>query len=163
MKYIIAILILISPSCILMSKGSCKCFPVTSEEVTQWGGNHWIVLKQAGTYKSLRGTVMMWFDGEPMDDALVEIFDKPDYLLCEWKPNSPNCCTTNPPAEQHRVAVCRTGKDGRFCFTKIPTGKYELRVSKDKEWNVVHAYVVIDPNSRVSRNKGIVVKMDIGD
>jgi hypothetical protein len=105
----------------------------------------------------------MWVDGKPVGDALVEIFDKPDYLLCEWEPNNPRGCTTNPPAEQRRVAACRTGKDGRFCFGDIPAGKYELRVSKDGGWNVVHAYVVVDPNSRASKDGGIVIKMTVGD
>ena len=161
MKPLLAILVLISLAAFQGKKG-CKCAPAASDETTRWGGNHWIVYKEDGTYKSISGNVVMQIGGS-LDDALVEIFDKPDYLLCEWKPTNPHRCTSNPPADQTRVAACKTGKDGRFCFTNIPAGKYELRVSKDGEWNVVHAYVSVNPNSRVSKSGRIVVEMTVGD
>lgn len=99
---------------------------------------------------------------EKMDDALVEIFDKPDYLLCEWRPGNPNRCTADAPAGQRRVAACKTGKDGRFCFSDIPAGSYEVRVSKGSGWNVAKVYVVVEPKGRGSKSGGIVVEMEVG-
>ncbi len=163
MKTFVALFCLISMVAFPLGGEGCKCSPATSEEVTRWGGNHWVVNKPGGKYKAISGKVVMWVDEKPMDEALVEVFDKPDYLLCEWEPNNPHGCTTKPPVEQRRVAACTTGKDGRFCFSNIPAGKYELRVSKDGSWNVVHAYVVVVPNTRVSNNEGIVIEMTVGD
>ena len=102
-------------------------------------------------------------DEKSLEDALVEVFDKPEYLLCEWEEFNPNKCTTKPPHEQRRVAACTTGKDGRFCFSAIHAGTYELRVSKDGQWNVVHAHVTVDPNAGAAAGRGIIVEMSFGD
>lgn len=96
------------------------------------------------------------------DDLLVELFDQPDYLLCEWKPNNPDRCTTKPPDDQRRLAACRTGKDGKFCFDNLPAGTYELRISKSKDWSPTHVYVVVDPKDPKSTNTPIEASLNIG-
>jgi hypothetical protein len=106
---------------------------------------------------------MTWFNDEPLDGALVEVFDRPDYLLCEWEEGNPRGCTIRPPAGQRRVAACVTGEGGKFCFDGLPAGRYELRASRDGQWNVLHAYVVVNPRDRAGRRGGIVLGMTVGD
>ena len=163
MRFLATILMTISLGFTLPNNLMCECKPATSEETTRWGGNHWIADRQRGTYQSINGRVVRLVDKKKMDDALVEVFDHPDYLLCEWEKFNPNKCTTEAPSEQHRIAACKTGKDGKFCFSDIATGSYELRVSRDGQWNVVHLYVVVDPNNAGSESKGITVEMTLGD
>ena len=71
-----------------------------------------------------------------MDGALVEVFDKPDYLVSD-KPWAEK-------PEQKLLRNCVTSADGKFCFRGLPAGTYELRISKDQGWNVTHVYVVVD-------------------
>jgi hypothetical protein len=161
MKSLIVLLLFIPLATFTPSTKGCNCSPAQGD-TTRWGGNEWIAYKQARTYQVINGKVVGAVGGQGMDDVLVEIFDKPEYLLCEWKDYNSNKCTTDPPAEQRRVAACATGKDGKFCFSNIPAGRYELRVSKDGSWNVVRAYVIVDPSGRYSRRGGIVIEMTVG-
>ena len=143
----------------LMSPVSrCTCTAVDSNVTTRWGGNEFIVLKQAHAVKALIGTVGIPLS-ELSDDVLVEVFDQPDYLICEWLNKNPNNCTTTPPENQRRIAACTTGKDGRFCFENLPAGKYELRASKGQSWNPTHIYVVVAPSGT---KKSIEVPMHVG-
>jgi protocatechuate 3,4-dioxygenase beta subunit len=119
----------------------CKCHAPDKEETTHWGGNEMIVMKEENSYRQLRGTIEM-SDGSLLKDALVEVFDHPDYLL-----DSSHSRREGPP-EQKRVAVCRTAADGKFCFRNLPPGKYELRSSLGSGWNVTHVYVVLDGQSK---------------
>ena len=162
MKPIPALLTLILIFAFPFGGTSCRCSSAP-DEVTRWGGNHWIAYKQPGTYKTVSGKVVTSISDKAIEDALVEVFDNPAYLLCEWKENNRDKCTMTPAAQQRRVAACATGKDGRFCFRNIPAGEYELRVSKDGSWNVIHAYIVVDLNRRTHSNSGIVVEMSLGD
>jgi hypothetical protein len=139
----------------------CDCTRVTSKETTRLGGNEWIAYKEKGEYRRISGVVQMRLP-ELRENILVEIFDRPNYLLCNWRPGNPNKCSTNPPEHQRRIAACRTGKDGRFCFGYLPVGTYELRVSKDQGWSPTHVYVVVDPNSRKSAKRGLQVSLNIG-
>lgn len=118
--------------------GECKCRPPENGETTHWGGNQSIVLMEKRSYRELEGIVQS-YDGKPIEHALVEVFDNPEYLL-EHGP-----IASRP--TQKRVRVCRTAADGKFCFTELPSGEYELRSSLDIGWNVTHVYVVIDKNT----------------
>ena len=146
----------------LISVKKCGCRAAASNETTRVGGNEWVVYKEPGVHQRVKGVVRMPLP-ELQEDLLVEVFDKPDYLLCEWKPNNPNRCTMTPSDDQRRLAACRTGKDGEFCFDNIPAGSYELRVSKSQEWSPTHVYLVIDPKDPKSTNKPIEVSLRIGN
>ena len=37
---------------------------------------------------------------------------------------------TEDDSAQKRLAGCEIGEDGKFCFTKLPAGKYAVRVSQ---------------------------------
>ena len=94
---------------------------------------------------------------KPLEGALVEVFTHPEYLLIETpidKRGRPN---------QRRVAACRTGADGKFCFAGLPAGKYELRSSSEDTatgWNASQVYVILNPRSR--RKKELIVEMTLG-
>jgi len=139
----------------------CGCTSVKSKETTREGGNMWLVSQEEGTFKSIAGKVQD-LSGADMESALVEVFDKPDYLLCEYVPNNPNNCTTKSPETQRRKAACRTGKDGAFCFKKLKAGKYELRISKGVEWNVFHTVVAVNPKDVDAKDGGIEIIMSVG-
>lgn len=139
----------------------CDCRAAASNETTRAGGNEWIVYKELGVHRRIEGIVRMPLP-ELQEEILVEVFDNPDYLLCEWKPENPNRCMMTPSGDQRRLAACRTGKDGKFCFESIPAGSYELRVSKDQGWSPTHVYLVIDPKDPKSTNKPIKVSLRIG-
>ena len=143
-------------------KPTCGCKSAAPNATTRWGGNEWIAYRQTGVFKSIRGQVVMPL-AELNNDILVEVFDQPDYLICEWQDRNPNNCTTTPPANQRRIAACATGKDGQFCFTNLPPGNYELRISKNGEWSPTHVYVSVDPTNRKSTAKPIEVTLKIGN
>jgi hypothetical protein len=131
----------------------CKCHAPDKDETTHWGGNEMVVVKEENSYRQLRGTIEMSVGG-PLKDALIEVFDHPDYLLDlshtgrEGRP------------EQKRLAVCRTTADGKFCFRGLPPGKYELRSSVNTGWDVTHVYVVLD--KKVGQGKALRVLMHLG-
>lgn len=159
MKRLAAVLVLISTSALHAGGRGCRCS--RSDESTRRGGNEWVVIAQRRAYREMSGKVASP-DGGGMGGALVEVFDRPEYLLCEWEPGKPNDCTTEPPAKQRRLAACVTGDDGRFCFENLAPGRYELRVSYGSGWNVTHVYVVVDPKGRASSSRYITVGLTLG-
>src|SRR5580658_6575315 len=58
----------------------CKCRRASEKESTRPGGNEMVIFVEEKNYRELRGTVQLR-DGQPVENALVEIFDKPEYLL----------------------------------------------------------------------------------
>ena len=114
---------------------------------------------EEGVFKTIHGKLDIPL-AEFNDDVLVEVFDQPDYLICEWLEKNPNNCTTTPPDKQRRIAACVTRKDGTFCFSNLPPGKYELRLSKGAEWSPTHVLVKVDPQRGSS--KPIEVRLNLG-
>ena len=159
MKIVVGLLGLAVSITVIGSAAKCKC--QSTNESTRDGANEWVVYQEPVIHKRVEGVVVEPA-GVPQQDALVEIFDQPDYLMCEWRANNPNGCSPNPPANQRRLGVCKTAKDGKFCFDNIPTGKYELRISKDRSWTITHVYLVIDPNDSNSSKSRINVSMRPG-
>jgi hypothetical protein len=133
-------------------RGDCKCHKLEKDDKTRWGGNEAIVIAPEHHFREIKGTVET-FQNQKMEDALVEVFDKPDYLV------------TNKPwaekPEQNRLRSCVTSRDGKFCFRALPSGIYEVRVSKDQGWNVTHIYVVVDGKA-AGKTEQLHVMMDIG-
>ena len=133
--------------------GDCKCHRPDKGETTHWGGNQVVVFVEEKSYRELQGKVEM-FDGRPVENALVEVFDHPDYLLDRSASNFKE------PPEQKRLGVCRTASDGKFCFRGLRSGKYELRSSFGSGWNVTHVHVALD--RKAGQHKGIQVEMSLG-
>jgi hypothetical protein len=141
--------LLVGPSVL----GDCKCGAPDKGETTRWGGNEMIVVKEESSFRKLEGRVQM-SDDRTLENALVEVFDHPDYLLDRSHSRNEG------PPEQKRLAACRTAKDGKFCFRNLPAGKYELRSSLGSGWNVTHVYVVLDKHSK--RDEKLKVLMLLG-
>jgi hypothetical protein len=131
--------------------GDCKCHRPNKEETTRQGANMVIVEVEKEPYRQLEGTIGM-YDDRKIENALVEAFDNPDYLLDE------NHSQKRP--EQKRLAACVTADDGKFCFRNLPSGKYELRSSLDGGWNITHIYVVVD--KKAGKHKPLHVTMSVG-
>jgi hypothetical protein len=132
---------------VLSSKRSCKCSPAAASDQTNWGNGN-VIIKKEQLFKSLRGTIIAAGDLKPLAGVLVEVYDKPEGLLMDFRERESR------KAKQRRIAACITGADGQFCFDNIPFGKYELRSSKPIEWNPTSVYVVVDPkNPRSVRSK----------
>ncbi|MGB6835672.1 MAG: carboxypeptidase-like regulatory domain-containing protein [Candidatus Acidiferrum sp.] len=112
-----------------------------------------VVYVEEKTYRELRGTVKM-HEGQPVENALVEIFDKPEYLLDH------SIVSANNRPKQRRLATCVASADGKFCFPNIGNGKYELRSSSGSGVNVTHVYVVID--KQTGEKKDLSVEMTLG-
>jgi hypothetical protein len=146
----LALLAVVSAPSVL---GDCQCKHPDKGETTHWGGNEMVVFAEKNPHKQLRGFVQMP-SGQPAEGALVEIFTHPEYLLS----NLPNATRDRP--EQRRVAACRTGVNGRFCFRGLAKGAYELRSSIDSGWDVTHIHVLVDPQNGGADN--IKVMMHLG-
>ena len=62
--------------------------------------------------------------------------------------------------KQHRLSACITSKDGRFCFSDLPDGKYELRSSLGTGIDVTHVIVVV--KKKAGKTKTLEVEMHVG-
>jgi hypothetical protein len=162
-KLVLAALILASLGFVSSGGQACRCTSAP-EETTRWGGNEFDVYNEGGIYKTIEGSVRLNSSSSESDleGILVEVFDKPDWLLCDVRPNNPNHCTTRPPSDQRRVAACTTRRGGEFCFKGLPAGSYELRISKDGQWSPAHVYLVVDPKAAEATNKPLKVELVLG-
>jgi hypothetical protein len=131
--------------------GDCKCHRPEKDDTTREGANMFVIRVEKEAYRNLEGTVVGMGDSRLIEDALVEVFDHPEYLLSD-NPSAPH-------AEQKRVAACHTSPDGKFCFRGLPSGKYELRSSLEAGWNITHIYVVV---GKKGQTKKIQVEMTLG-
>jgi protocatechuate 3,4-dioxygenase beta subunit len=132
--------------------GNCKCTAPEPGETTHRGGNEIVRFREKRIYKSVRGVVLD-VNGEPVRGVLVEVFDNPEWPLSNH---------TVSRVEPRRIAACKTGDDGSFCFENIPSGRYELRASKDAAWNPSHVYIVVNRRSRRSTRAVIKVQLTVG-
>ncbi len=134
----------------------CRCNPPKDGETTHWVGNMVMVFVEKRPYQTLRGKVVISADGKPLGGALVEVFTNPEYLL------SDKSYSRGKP-EQRRVAACRAGADGQFCFRGLASGKYELRSSSDDTygWNASQIYVVVDRENGMSKYLRITMTLGI--
>ena len=125
---------------------SCTCVQAPPGETTHWSNGE-VIMNDNKIYQRLNG-VITYPNGSPASGALLEIYDNPENLVRLWKrPESK-------PIRQRRIATCKTGTDGRFCFVNVPPGKYELRGSKSAElccaFIPVRTYVILDPRNKNS-------------
>jgi protocatechuate 3,4-dioxygenase beta subunit len=98
-----------------------------------------VIYVEKRSYRAIQGTIVYGGGSSPVENALVEVWTKPDYLFVKLPEDSQAA------PQQRRVGRCKTSEDGRFCFRGLPTGRYELRASIAPGWNVTHVYVVVDP------------------
>jgi hypothetical protein len=132
-------------------QGDCKCRQSAKDDKTRPGGNEAVSQVPEEHFRELKGVVSVFGD-QPAENALAEVFDKPEYLLG----NEP----WDQRPTQNRLRECVTSPDGKFCFKDLPSGTYELRISRDPGWDVTHVYVVVD--RKAGARKPIQVEMHIG-
>ena len=114
------------------------------------------VFQERKPFRELRGTVMRP-DGTPLPKALVEVFTNPEYLLDD------RVLDKRGASNQRRVAACITGADGKFYFSGLSAGRYEIRSSSDDTgtgWNASQVYVILNRKSRSKRQ--LTIKMTLG-
>ena len=132
MKLIVTTLFLISIPYSLTPQ-ECKCREPERGATTRQGYFASILVEPKTRYKELVGVV--YLSDTPVEGVLVELF-----------PYSKDLSTGRP-----RLAACVTGPDGRYCFINAPKGRYEVRVSKDGGFQIIHVNVYFDPkNSKAS-------------
>ena len=94
---------------------SCKKLPDDAKTKTGWMQ---IQVAEEKPVKTIQGKVV---DGneDVLVGSFVEVF-KIEETDSDTEDDSP----------QKRLAGCEIGEEGKFCFTKLPAGKYEVRVSQ---------------------------------
>ena len=138
-----------------LSAQRCGCAPPASGETTRSGANENIVVSEKRKHTRIAG-VVRYVNGQIISDVLVEVFDKPDHLLLPYPQNIEN------QKPQRRTTACVVGSDGRFCFTNIPAGKYEVRFSKNGGWNHTSMVVSVAPRSRNATKRDLEIAMQVG-
>ena len=123
----------------LLAQLPCSCTKAKDNELTE-GGQNPTAAVLPGTYAELEGVVSD-SSGEPLESALVELYDNPEAGAFFKKGDKP------PKGEQKRVAACRLGPDGDFCFKKLAEGDYELRASL-KEYDCAVFLVRVRPGEK---------------
>jgi hypothetical protein len=117
---VLLVLICLSTSS-LASK--CHCQKASEQESTHWGWQK-VILKGESFTRRIHGQVLDPLD-QPLIEVLVEVLTDPDILLMEPSPDR-----EKREGKQRRIAACKSDKDGKFCFTNLRAGRYELRCSK---------------------------------
>jgi protocatechuate 3,4-dioxygenase beta subunit len=151
MKFLVILTLLVVPLPGSLGK-NCSCLVPEPNEITHPGGNELISFIEDKTYRSVRGVVRD-VNGAPLKGVLVELFDKPDWIRKQH---------SSSPGSQRRIAACKTGADGNFCFENVRTGEYELRGSIDLSWNPSHVLIKINPNAKRASRKAIALRMTVG-
>jgi hypothetical protein len=119
----ILILILVTSFVATFQQPGCLCSKIAEGEKTYWGNSIREPDIEKDKLKLIRGVVKGGND--PLSGALVEVFDNPDARINR----EPGSDVRDLERKQKRVAACKTGEDGQFCFSDIPAGRYELRIS----------------------------------
>jgi hypothetical protein len=93
--------------------------------------------------------------GHPMADVLVEVYDHPEIMLRGLSRDVTG---------QTRIAACTTNSAGLFALEvppDAPPGRYELRFSESKEFNVTTIPLKVEGSARPPKKK-IVVSLMVG-
>jgi protocatechuate 3,4-dioxygenase beta subunit len=144
-----AVMLIASPPVL----SDCRCTKALPEETTRHGGNVQVVLVDDKPYGSLQGVIEYQVGGR-VDGALVELFDHGEYLTQETADERKS------PPKQTRIAACKTGPDGKFCFRNVLPGRYEIRSSVGSGINVSSMSVIVDPQK--GHRKLITIRMTVG-
>ena len=129
------------------SHRGCECEKVDDSEKTWWGH---MANEQAeeSPRKHIQGKVVAPNE-DPVEGALVEVFND-------------DGSNRNPTSQkQQRVAACKVGEKGKFCFDGLKPGKYILAVGS-RGFNITFFSVTLDPGHKKSSNKSLTVELQLG-
>ena len=137
-------------------RAHCGCRPAARGEVPL-GGNHEIIQTVPAPVRQVRGSVHFWVNDKPVDKAVVEVFaDRPDK-----RPDK------NPAFRTKRLAACMTGADGKFCFPRLPAGRYVLRAGVSNHdldvFNFVYVEVRVSRGARRASGRPIIIDLTAAD
>ena len=133
------------------NKPTCKCMPAKADEVPR--GANMVIEIHLGKVKKLKGRVMLQ-DDTPAEEAIVEVFD--------YK-KSDKGDLYNIPQLRERQTACKVSKDGRFCFSNLPSGTYLLRVGTTHDgFDYTLIKVTLAPRDKKSSNKEIEIPLQLG-
>jgi hypothetical protein len=155
MKLTSVLVLIFSFTLTLQASRGSRCLCAASNESTREGANETVTVIERTKYRQLAGVVQDT-NGGIMSDVLVEVFDKPEYLLLSYPESEAK------KKAQRRVAGCVVGTDGKFCFRGLPPGKYELRFSKAGGWNHTQLYIVIAGAKQKASNRTLEISMKAG-
>lgn len=129
------------PACLLLlifvtmlpaQERNCNCRPASAEEVPH-GANEVIEIR-GKTVKRIQG-VVSYTTGEPVNAAVVELYD--------CKGITKDRSAYDIARERERLAACKTGTDGAFCFQGLPSGRYVLRAGTGKQEGRQEMYMTV--------------------
>ena len=123
----------------------CECKVAGLNQTTRPGANELITITESKPRKSIFGEVKD-ANGQPVKDVLVEVF----------------ALSMERGEQKKRIIACTTDQKGRFCFRKVPAGKYEVLYSLDGGWNHTSVAVVVAPKNRKSVNQKLEVWLQFG-
>ena len=148
MKIIATLLLLISVN-LPPRQPNCRCKKASDAESIHWG-NDPVQYSGDVAVKSVRGKVMLP-DGEALGDALVAVFDKPAEEIYVYRLDSGK-----------RLAACKTGKDGSFCFAGLRPKKYVVCASSSRvELKAVCRSVKLVPAGRRGSKRGLSFMLEL--
>jgi len=155
MKLTSTLVLLFSFILFLQESHGSRCLCAASNEPTRDGANENLVIAESEKYRQLAGVVQD-LNGQILSDVLVEVYDKPEYLLLKYPESEEK------KKAQRRLAGCVVGADGKFCFRGLRPGKYELRFSKAGGWNHTQVYVVIAAAKQKASKRSLEITMHPG-
>jgi len=109
MRLTSALVLFFSFTLFLKESHSSRCLCATSNESTRNGANQNVIIAERAKYRQLAGVVQD-ASGQILSNVLVEVFDKPEYLLLNYPESEEK------KKMQRRLAACVVGADGKFCF-----------------------------------------------
>ncbi len=122
----------------------CHCREATPDEVPQ-GANEYLELP--GTHQPMIYGVVDLTLVDSAEGAVVEV-----YALPKDFPQSKHHAIPN---TFKRIAARTTAVDGRFCFPKLPPGRYFLVAGCKKAslgMNTVHMVVTVSPKAKTNKS-----------
>ncbi|RMG06910.1 MAG: carboxypeptidase regulatory-like domain-containing protein [Acidobacteria bacterium] len=130
----------------------CGCRFASAAQTTFWGKEN-IILKEPHPVRLIQGKVIA--GGRALSGVLVEIYDNPESLLMDWREREAM------KSRQQRIAACVTSSNGKFCFPKLSSGRYEVRFSKATDFDSTSIYVIVDPTRSPNKGKKLIVEMQL--
>jgi hypothetical protein len=115
-----------------------------TDELTRAEGNQLINLREKHSRKSLKGLIED-VNGNAIS-ALVEVF------------GVDSTSDTGRTGSGVRIIACEVAGNGIFGVTGLKKGEYELRVSAETGFNMMHIYVKLDP--RGGKRRDLIVTVE---